>query len=60
MKQPCILETVDADGTYSCFVRDYDLWCPFATEEGLEKYSCRSGTGKLAISGHYPPKDEVE
>jgi hypothetical protein len=41
----CILESIDSEGEYSCFARDYDLWCPFATLEGLEKYSCRSGRG---------------
>jgi hypothetical protein len=43
--QNCILESIDSNGEYSCFARDYDLWCPFATVEGLEKYECRSGRG---------------
>jgi len=42
---PCILETVDQHGEYSCFARDYNLWCPFATQEGVDKYMCRSGRG---------------
>lgn len=44
----CILETVDEKGEYSCFSRDYDLWCPFATLAGIEKYDCRSGCGVKA------------
>lgn len=43
--QYCILESIDSNGEYSCFARDYDLWCPFATVDGLEKYECRSGRG---------------
>ena len=42
---PCILESIDSLGEYSCFARDYDLWCPFATIAGLERYGCRSGNG---------------
>ena len=45
---PCILETIDSLGGYSCFCRDYDLWCPFATIDGLAKYECRSGRGLKA------------
>jgi len=44
-KPYCIIESIDSNGEYSCFARDYDLWCPFATIEGLEKYECRSGRG---------------
>jgi hypothetical protein len=49
MTKPCIIESIGSDGTYSCFARDYELWCPFATQSGIEKYSCRSGTGKCAF-----------
>jgi len=54
--QPCILETIDSTNEYSCFARDYNLWCPFANCAGLEMYECRSGRGiKICVSHNNTP-----
>lgn len=46
MREDCILQYWDEQKKiHSCFVRDYEMTCPFTTERGLEKYECSSGLG---------------
>ena len=45
-RESCILRTIDDEGKNSCFVKDCEISCPFATDKGMEKYRCKSGIRK--------------